>query len=64
MNLEVESEVENLRIFDLNGHMVIFKEALLGKQISLNLEELTAGVYLLEANLSDAKTFRKEFVLK
>jgi len=44
--------------------MVIFKEALLGKQISLNLEELTAGVYLLEANLSDAKTFRKEFVLK
>jgi len=63
LNLEVESEIKDLNIYDLQGKLVFFKEALMGNQISLNLDELHGGVYLLEANLNDSKTIRKEFVL-
>lgn len=64
LNLDVESAIKDLRIYDIQGKLVMHKEDLVGNQLSLNLEELTGGVYLLEANLSDSQIIRKEFILR
>lgn len=58
LNISYKKEISNLVIFDLSGKQV-YTQSINNKQAQINIAHLTAGVYVVKANMNnEIKTFK------
>ena len=57
------NEINTVNIYNMIGNLVMVKN-IASNQSTLNIENLTNGVYLMEMNLSDGSTINSKIIKK